>query len=95
MSLNLLISSIPSPQMRRFLKWKRAYDHEWPINTRSRTYKEIKEAFEKASDDEKIQIIQENTSAIKRPILEIHGRVISVGYNEARFSKAIKHRDEI
>ncbi len=77
------------------LKWKRAYEGEWPINPKSRTFREIKKQFEEADELDKIQLIIQHSSCIKRPILEIHGKIISVGYNEARYAKAIKQREEI
>ncbi len=53
-----------------------------PVNKRGTTYRKIKEAFEAASASEKIKIICENYSAIKRPLFEKNGKVIGVGLTE-------------
>ncbi len=60
--------------------WK-AFMKDWPVNTKGPTYRKIREQFESASDSQKIQILIQNTSAIKRPILEAAGSVLAIGYD--------------
>lgn len=49
--------------------WKKSYG-DWPVNKRGRTYKQIAEKFESASESEKCNLICENTSSLIRPIFE-------------------------
>ncbi|MBL7664073.1 MAG: arsenate reductase family protein [Bacteriovoracaceae bacterium] len=83
---------IPTEEL--ILQWKRAFEGQWPVNTKGPTYRKIKEKFEAANDKAKIKILQENTSAIKRPILEVHGKIVSVGYNETKYSQAIRLKNK-
>lgn len=55
---------------------------ELPINRKGTTYRKIKEAFEAATTPEKIKLMSENYSAIKRPLFEKNGKVIGVGLSE-------------
>lgn len=61
-------------------RWK-AFMKTWPVNTKGPTYRKIRELFESASDSQKIKILIENSSAIKRPLLEQDGVVHAVGYD--------------
>ncbi len=62
-------------------RWK-SFMKTWPVNTKGPTYRKIREQFESASDVQKIKILIENSSAIKRPILEIDGSVEAVGFDK-------------
>ncbi len=86
-------TSPPSPELIK--KWKRAYDNNWPVNTRSRTYQKIKERFEAAGEELKIELIQQNTSVIKRPILEVHGKVVAFGFSESKYTTVIYVKESI
>jgi methyltransferase (TIGR00027 family)/Spx/MgsR family transcriptional regulator len=59
-------------------RWK-TFMKSWPINSKGPTYRKIREQFESASDQEKVLLLLENSSAIKRPILEKDGAVLSIG----------------
>lgn len=59
-------------------KWKKV-DGEWPVNKRGTTYRKIKDAFELATDKEKCQLLIDNSSMIKRPIVENDNKIISIG----------------
>ena len=52
--------------------------------------KKHKDQFEKLSEQDKIKFIQDNTSMIKRPILENNGKVLAFGFDEEQFKKIIK-----
>lgn len=56
------------PSNQDILSWKKSFG-DWPVNKRGRTYKMISDEFEKATDKAKVEILQEKTSAIKRPIV--------------------------
>ena len=59
-------------------RWK-AFMKTWPVNTKGPTFRKIREKFESASDSQKMKMLIENSSAIKRPILEGDGAVQAVG----------------
>lgn len=61
-------------------RWK-SFMKTWPVNTKGPTYRKIKEKFETASDAQKMKLLIENSSAIKRPILEQDGKVQAVGFD--------------
>lgn len=66
-------------------RWK-AFMKTWPVNTKGPTYRKIREQFEAATDARKMKLLIENSSAIKRPILEQDGTVKAVG-NDPGFYK--------
>jgi len=57
------------------------------INTRGPTYRKIKEEFEAASELEKVNLLIENSSAIKRPLIEVDGALFTVGFDQETYSK--------
>lgn len=61
-------------------RWK-AFMGDWPVNAKGPTFRKISEAFKAASSEKKIKLLIENSSAIKRPILEKDGKVEVVGFN--------------
>jgi arsenate reductase len=61
-------------------RWK-LFMKAWPVNTKGPTYRKIREAFEAASDAQKVKILISNSSAIKRPILEENGTVLAIGFD--------------
>ena len=67
------------------LKWKKSFG-DWPVNQRGRTYRQLKEEFESASNSEKIKLILENTSLVKRPVLIKNNSVICFGYDEETYN---------
>lgn len=74
------------PSKEKILEWKKAMG-EWPVNTKGRTYKVIKDDFEAASDAGKIKLITENLSAVKRPILEKKGKVVCFGFDKTAYGE--------
>jgi arsenate reductase len=61
-------------------KWK-AFLGDWPVNTRGRTYRTLKDDFLSADTETKFVLINENSSLVKRPILEMGGKVLCLGYD--------------
>jgi arsenate reductase (glutaredoxin) len=74
------------PTKDEVLHWKKAYG-DWPVNTKGPTFRKNKEAFEAATDAGKIKLMVENSSMIKRPILENKGKVIAFGFDEESYKK--------
>jgi Spx/MgsR family transcriptional regulator len=75
-----------APTLEDLKRWE-IFFGELPANKKGPTFRKIKEAFEKASDSEKSALLIENSSAIKRPILENASNVISIGFDEANYKK--------
>lgn len=61
-----------------------------PVNTKGVTYKKHKDIFEGLPRKAQIKFIQENTSMIKRPILEKNKKVLAFGFNEDEYKSALK-----
>jgi len=59
-------------------RWKK-FMGDWPINKKGRTYRQLKDKFEGSTDAMKIKLIKQNTSLIKRPILEKGKKVMCLG----------------
>lgn len=72
----------PGPQ--DIERWKEAFG-DFPVNTKGATYKKLKDEYEALTSKTKIKFIQDNTSLIKRPILEKNGKVISFGFDEEKY----------
>lgn len=69
-------------------RWEKAFG-ELPVNTKGTTYKKHKEVYEALSPKKKIGFIQDNTSMIKRPILEKKGKVLAFGFNEEEYKDVL------
>lgn len=65
-------------------KWAKTFG-DLPVNTKGTTYKKHKEVYESLTPKKKVSFIQENTSMIKRPILEKKGKVLAFGFNEEEY----------
>ena len=53
---------------------------ELPVNKKGITYKKFKDEYESLSTAQKIQFLIENTSMIKRPVLENNNVTIAMGF---------------
>lgn len=74
-----------APTKKLILEWKKAYG-DWPVNKKGPTYRKIKEAFEASSSAEKIQMLIDNSSAIKRPIVMKGDEVLAFGFDEEQYN---------
>ena len=61
-------------------RWK-TFLNTWPVNTKGPTFRKIREQFEAANEAQKMKLLIENSSAIKRPILEKNGAVQAIGFD--------------
>lgn len=77
------------PTEKDIKRWAEAFEG-LPVNTKGATYKKHKDTFEALSEKEKIAFIQQNTSLIKRPILEKDGTVLAFGFDEELFQSKLK-----
>jgi len=60
---------------------------ELPVNKKGPTFRKIKEEFEQASLKKQMQLLIENSSAIKRPIIEKNNQIIFLGYDELFYNQ--------
>ncbi|MDB5276894.1 MAG: glutathione-dependent thiol reductase [Ferruginibacter sp.] len=68
--------------------WSKKVGYEILLNKKSTTWRSLsRETQQKiTSEQAAIQLMQEYTSLIKRPVIEINGNIL-VGFNETNFSK--------
>ena len=69
------------PTTKQINNWKKSFG-DWPINKKGRTYKQLKDEIDSLATKEIPGFIAENTSLIKRPILEEDGNVLCFGFDE-------------
>ena len=72
------------PTSDQIKKWAE-YFGELPVNKKGLTYKKFKEEYEALSPALKIKFIIENTSMIKRPVLEKNNKTIAMGFDEEEY----------
>jgi arsenate reductase len=68
--------------------WSKKVGYEVLLNKKSTTWRSLPPETQQKITNEKaaIQLMQEYTSVIKRPVVEINGNIL-VGFNETNFSK--------
>lgn len=74
------------PTVEDLKRWEKVFG-ELPANKKGPTFRKIKEQFEKATPKQQIELLLENSSAIKRPILESGAKVLCFGYDEDLYKK--------
>ena len=67
-------------------RWEKVFG-ALPANKKGPTFRNIKEEFEAGSSKQQLELLLENTSAIKRPILELGSKVLCFGYDEDLYKK--------
>jgi len=70
-------------------RWKKSFG-DWPVNKKGPTFRKNKEQFEALLEKDLVEFIIQNSSMIKRPIIEDEGKVLSFGFDEAVFQKLFK-----
>ncbi len=53
-----------------------------PVNKRGTTFRKIKDAYESGSKEEQVSLLVENSSAIKRPIVETNTTIMGFKKDE-------------
>ena len=71
-------------------EWSEKKSWEMLLNKRGTTWKKISLEIQQTIIDQKaaVQLMQEHTSLIKRPVVEINGTIL-IGFDEAIYNKAI------
>jgi len=78
-----------SPPTKELIQlWQKAFG-SLPVNIKGQTYKKHAETYESLSPKEQINFLIENTSMIKRPILQKDKDVLSFGFDEKEFKKQL------
>lgn len=73
------------PTTEQVLRWGEFFG-ELPANKKGITYKKFKDEFEAMTPAKKVKFLIENTSMIKRPVLEKDDQTIAMGFDEAHYS---------
>ena len=81
-----------TPSFDDIKRWSKSFGG-LPVNTKGVTYKKHKERFEKMSQTDQIAFIQENTSMIKRPILENNGIVLCFGFDQDQYEERLNKNE--
>ncbi|RZL47224.1 MAG: Spx/MgsR family RNA polymerase-binding regulatory protein [Pedobacter sp.] len=76
----------------KLTEWFDIFGWEKVINRNGLTFKKLskEEQAEINSADKAITYLMQNTSAIKRPIVEQNGKPILIGFNEEIYSEKLK-----
>lgn len=69
------------PTIEEIKRWE-IFFKELPVNKKGITYKKYKEEYESLATAFKIKFLIENTSMIKRPVLEKNNKTIAIGFDE-------------
>jgi len=72
--------------------WSKQVGWESLVNKRGATWRQLDEAEQAKVTNEKaaIELMLEKTSVIKRPLIEVNGKVVTLGFDEAAYAKAFK-----
>lgn len=71
-----------SPPSKELIKKAQSFLGELPVNKRGTTFRKFKEDYESATEAGQIKLLMENSSAIKRPLVEIKSKIVAVGFKD-------------
>ncbi|HEX5169302.1 MAG TPA: ArsC family reductase [Cyclobacteriaceae bacterium] len=76
----------------RLKEWCKQVGWESLVNKRGTTWRQLDEATQSSIKNEKAAIVlmMEKTSLIKRPLIEINGRVVVLGFDEKEYGKLVE-----
>ena len=77
-----------APSVEQIKRWAEFFG-ELPVNKKGITYKKFKDEYEALTTIQKIKFLIENTSMIKRPVIEKNNATIAIGFDE-EFYKGLK-----
>lgn len=72
------------PTAEQIKKWGEFFG-DLPANKKGTTYKKFKDEYEALSPASKIKFLIENSSMIKRPVLEKNGKTVAIGFDEEMY----------
>lgn len=72
-------------------EWSGQVGWESLVNKRGTTWRQLDEATQKKVTNGKaaIELMQQKTSVIKRPLIEENGKVLLLGFDEAEYKKKL------
>ena len=76
-----------SPPTKELIKRWSDFLGELPANKKGLTYRKYKDEFESLTPAKKIDFLIENTSMIKRPVLENKNKTLALGFDEEVYSE--------
>jgi arsenate reductase len=78
-----------APSSEDIVRWAESFG-DLPVNKTGPTYKKHKVDYEKLSAQDKIKFLCQNSSMIKRPILEKNGIVLAFGFKEEEYERLLR-----
>lgn len=76
------------PSLEQLKSWEQQLGDNL-VNKRGRTYRQIKDEYQTLDHNQRLELLQQQTSAIKRPLIVLDGSVLSIGFDEASLSKVL------
>ena len=72
--------------------WCKQVGWESLVNKRGTTWRQLEESVQKKIINEKtaIALMMEKTSVIKRPLIEVNGKVVLLGFDEKEYSSKLR-----
>jgi len=76
----------------KLYEWFAVFGWETVLNKKGTTWKKLSPDEQAAVKDEKsaIEILLKNTSAIKRPVVEVDGKALLISFNEDQYVQLLK-----
>ena len=73
-------------------QWCDVFGWEVVLNKKGTTWRNLSPDVQKSIVDQKsaVAILLENTSAIKRPVIEVDGKAVLISFNEDGYADALK-----
>jgi arsenate reductase len=72
--------------------WSKQVGWESLVNKKGMTWRQLDEAAKEKITNESsaIALMKEKTSVIKRPLIEVNGKVVALGFDEKEYAKNFK-----
>jgi Spx/MgsR family transcriptional regulator len=76
----------------QLINWAKQMGWEDLMNKKGATWRQLPKEIQESITTQKaaIALMTEKTSIIRRPIIEEEGKIITIGYDEAAYKKALK-----
>ncbi|WP_316813016.1 arsenate reductase [Pedobacter heparinus] len=73
-------------------EWCAVFGWEQVLNKKGTTWKGLSPEIQKNVTDQKtaVEVLLQNTSAIKRPVIELEGRPVLISFNEDQYAAVLK-----
>lgn len=73
-------------------EWCKVFGWEAVLNKKGTTWRNLGAEVQKGVADQKsaIAVLLENNSAIKRPVIEVDGKPVLIGFNEGEYAALLK-----